>query len=200
MNGFELLENLRKLPVKQAQNIPVIAITARSDMDESHFQEKGFAGCLHKPFNQSDLLQILQQFSASLNRQIPEKSTEKVSASASKYNFSPLTAFSADDTNAAQEIIKIFIQETQKSTGLLQEALSRNDIQTISAIAHKLQPTLTMIEAKEIVPSLQQLESRKGAEQITDEDIKQTKWIIQQVTCILEEAEKYVKKISLHQC
>lgn len=200
MNGFELLENLRKLPVKQAQNIPVIAITARSDMDESHFQEKGFAGCLHKPFNQSDLLQILQQFSVSLNRQIPEKSTEKVSTSASKYNFSPLTAFSADDTNAAQEIIKIFIQETQKSTGLLQEALSRNDIQTISAIAHKLLPTLTMIEAKEIVPSLQQLESRKGAEQITDEDIKQTKWIIQQVTCILEEAEKYVKKISLHQC
>ena len=35
MNGFELLKAIRKLDTPQAQNVPVIAITARNDMNES---------------------------------------------------------------------------------------------------------------------------------------------------------------------
>lgn len=60
MNGFELLQKLRSLDVPQAKTIPVIAITARNDMDEADFQAKGFAGCLHKPFNQDELLRIFK--------------------------------------------------------------------------------------------------------------------------------------------
>lgn len=60
MNGFELLQKLRSLDVPQAKNIPVIAITARSDMDETDFCTQGFAGCLHKPFNQTELLKIFK--------------------------------------------------------------------------------------------------------------------------------------------
>lgn len=59
MNGFELLKHLRSLHFAQAQSIPLIAITARGDMDETDFQRKGFAGMLQKPFSQSDLCRIL---------------------------------------------------------------------------------------------------------------------------------------------
>lgn len=193
MNGFELLNELRKLPIQQAQQIPVIAITARYDMDESYFQEQGFAGCLHKPFSQSDLLQILQHFlsvSAPLNL---SQETKPFSSQESNYNFSPLIAFSADDKEAAREIIQIFIQETQKSMQALQDALSAGNIQTISAISHKLLPTFTMIEAKNIIPSLQQLEARKEATQITSEDMKHTRYIIQETTRIINEAQMYMK-------
>lgn len=193
MNGFELLNELRKLPIKQAQQIPVIAITARCDMDESYFQEQGFAGCLHKPFSQSDLLQILQHFlsvSAPLNL---SQETKPFSSQESNYNFSPLIAFSADDKEAAREIIQIFIQETQKSMQALQNALSAGNIQTISAISHKLLPTFTMIEAKNIIPSLQQLEARKEATQITSEDMKHTRYIIQETARIINEAQMYMK-------
>lgn len=193
MNGFELLNELRKLPIQQAQQIPVIAITARYDMDESYFQEQGFAGCLHKPFSQSDLLQILQHFlsvSAPLNL---SQETKPFSSQESNYNFSPLIAFSADDKEAAWEIIQIFIQETQKSMQALQDALSAGNIQTISAISHKLLPTFTMIEAKNIIPSLQQLEARKEATQITSEDMKHTRYIIQETARIINEAQMYMK-------
>lgn len=193
MNGFELLNELRKLPIQQAQQIPVIAITARYDMDESYFQEQGFAGCLHKPFSQSDLLQILQHFlsvSAPLNL---SQETKPFSSQKSNYNFSPLIAFSADDKEAAREIIQIFIQETQKSMQALQDALSAGNIQTISAISHKLLPTFTMIEAKNIIPSLQQLEARKEATQITSEDMKHTRYIIQETARIINEAQMYMK-------
>lgn len=193
MNGFELLNELRKLPIQQAQQIPVIAITARYDMDESYFQEQGFAGCLHKPFSQSDLLQILQHFlsvSAPLNL---SQETKPFSSQESNYNFSPLIAFSADDKEAAREIIQIFIQETQKSMQALQNALSAGNIQTISAISHKLLPTFTMIEAKNTIPSLQQLEARKEATQITSEDMKHTRYIIQETAHIINEAQMYMK-------
>ena len=61
MNGFELLKQVRGMKVGYARELPVIAITARSDMDVEYFRSQGFAGCLHKPFNQSDLLQVLQE-------------------------------------------------------------------------------------------------------------------------------------------
>lgn len=192
MNGFELLNELRKLPIGQAQQIPVIAITARSDMDESYFQEQGFAGCLHKPFNQSDLLQILQHFLSTPAPALTAQAKSPAPSSGNSYNFAPLTAFSAEDKEAAREIIQIFIQETRKSMQMLQEALTNGDIHTISAISHKLLPTLTMIEAKEIIPFLQQLEARKGTQQITSDDMKRTQCIIQETARIISEAEQYM--------
>ena len=60
MNGFELLHHLRNQNFAQAQSIPVIAITARGDMNENDFQQKGFAGMLQKPFNQSELKKVVK--------------------------------------------------------------------------------------------------------------------------------------------
>ena len=50
INGFDLVKLLRASNIPQARNIPVIAVTARSEMDEKALHEHGFAGCLHKPF------------------------------------------------------------------------------------------------------------------------------------------------------
>lgn len=60
MNGFELLHHLRSQDFAQAQSIPVIAITARGDMNENDFLQKGFAGMLQKPFNQSELKKVVK--------------------------------------------------------------------------------------------------------------------------------------------
>ena len=60
LNGFELLKKLRSLPYEQAHNIPVVALTARSDIDEQQFVAKGFAGCLHKPYSQKEVLQLIE--------------------------------------------------------------------------------------------------------------------------------------------
>ena len=55
MNGFDLLKAIRTLDTSWVQTLPVIALTARSDMDENYFCSHGFAGCLHKPFTVKDL-------------------------------------------------------------------------------------------------------------------------------------------------
>ena len=59
MNGFDLLKLLRASNIPQAKTIPVIAVTARSDMKREEFLQHGFAGSLHKPFTVNELLSLI---------------------------------------------------------------------------------------------------------------------------------------------
>ena len=60
INGFDLLKLLRASNIPQARNIPMIAVTARSDMQREEFLQHGFAGCLHKPFTVHELIREIE--------------------------------------------------------------------------------------------------------------------------------------------
>lgn len=190
MNGFELLQNLRYMNLPQAKNIPVIAITARGDLSEAEFREKGFAGMLQKPFNLSDLRRVVSESLSEGNKGIPSAALSSPphekqppyapqSAPQKEYNFASLTAFSEDDAEAAQEIIRTFLAETEKSITRLKEALAQKDMETISAVAHKMLPTFILIEAREAVPSLQELERKKGEKILSAEDEAHARKVIE---------------------
>lgn len=193
MNGFELLHYLRSQDFAQAQSIPVIAITARGDMNEDDFQQKGFAGMLQKPFNQSELKKVVKNALTHLtvSDNIPDTSPVQKEAHETSphtdqpYNFSPLTAFSEDDPEAAKEILRTFAQETQKNMEKLQAAISNKDMEALCATAHKMLPTFLMIEAQKAIPLLKWLEQQRGtqtytpeAEQAADTVIAETKQVL----------------------
>lgn len=177
MNGFELLHHLRSQDFAQAQSIPVIAITARGDMNEDDFQQKGFAGMLQKPFNQSELKKVVKNALTHLtvSDNIPDTSPiqkethETWPQTDQPYNFSPLTAFSEDDPEAAKEILRTFAQETQKNMEKLQTAISNKDMEALCATAHKMLPTFLMIEAQKAIPLLKWLEQQRGTQTYTPE-------------------------------
>ena len=177
MNGFELLHHLRNQDFAQAQSIPVIAITARGDMNEDDFQQKGFAGMLQKPFNQSELKKVVKNALTHLtvSNNIPDTSPVQKEAHETSphtdqpYNFSPLTAFSEDDPEAAKEILRTFAQETQKNMEKLQTAISNKDMEALCATAHKMLPTFLMIEAQKAIPMLKWLEQQRGTQTYTPE-------------------------------
>ncbi len=108
INGFDLLKLLRASNIPQAQSVPVIAVTARSDMQREEFTVHGFAGCLHKPFTVSELLHELD---------VEDKGGEVTEVSETSacpgYKFSSLTAFSVDDPEAAKSILESFVAETR---------------------------------------------------------------------------------------
>lgn len=190
MNGFELLKHLRSLHFAQAQSIPLIAITARGDMDESDFQRKGFAGMLQKPFSQSDLCRILthvfslQTNEAALPTQTGIPSSPKLEEEKS-YNFSPLTAFSEDDPKAAREILQTFSQETRKNLKKIQDAMQMEDMESLCAVAHKMLPTFIMIEARKAIPSLQWLEQQRGNHNYCQEATRAASIIVEETKNIL---------------
>lgn len=190
MNGFELLQKLRSLDVPQAKNIPVIAITARSDMDETDFCTQGFAGCLHKPFNQTELLKIFKTHMQEDWKGNTVQTDSKPSDTECTYNFSPLTAFSGDDPAAAHEILKTFIGESTKNYERMKQALSNKDMADLCNVAHKMLPTFTMIEARKAIPALQWLEFHRGNTDLSDEARQHADEALSCIADVIKEAKK----------
>lgn len=192
MNGFELLQKLRSLDVPQAKNIPVIAITARSDMDETDFCTQGFAGCLHKPFNQTELLKIFKTHMQEdwKENTVQTETDSKPSDTECTYNFSPLTAFSGDDPAAAHEILETFIGESTKNYERMKQALSNKDMADLCNVAHKMLPTFTMIEARKAIPALQWLEFHRGNTDLSDEARQHADEALSCIADVIKEAKK----------
>lgn len=154
INGFDLLKLLRASNILQAQTIPVIAVTARSDMKPEEFTAHGFAGCLHKPFT---VVELFRELNVEGIGQVPAPRSEKM-----PYNFSALTAFSDDDPEAAKSILESFVSETLLNAERLQKAVETADMDEVAAVSHKMIPLFTLIGATELVEELKILESLRG--------------------------------------
>lgn len=173
LSGFDLLSLLRASNIPQAISIPIIAVTARSDMKSEDFLAHGFSGCLHKPFSVNELLSAVKEIglevsAPSLQQAADEAVKENFSVSAtlnsssSALNFSALTAFSADDPEAADSILRSFASETRLNAERLQKAVNTRDMDDIAAVSHKMIPLFTLIGAKELVNHLKLLETSNG--------------------------------------
>ncbi|WP_300704716.1 ATP-binding protein [Bacteroides sp.] len=164
MNGFDLLQLLRASNIPQARSIPVIAVTARSDMKREEFTAHGFAGCLHKPFTVQELLQEVDPASTTdinassmdTNQELPSSDTNP------GYHFSALTAFSGDDPEAAKSIMESFASETRLNAERLQKAIDARNMDEVAAVSHKMIPIFTLIGATELVNLLKLLEVLRG--------------------------------------
>ena len=198
INGFDLVKLLRASNIPQARNIPVIAVTARSEMDEKALHEHGFAGCLHKPFTVKELLVTLNEGQMSADEAHITHDMQLIADALPKdtlFNFSALTAFSEDGPEAACSIIRTFIEETGKNADRMQQALTDREVDGIAAMAHKLLPLFTLIGASESVTSLRWLESCRG-EEFSEEIEKTTLEALEAVRKVVRAAEEY--SLGLH--
>ena len=199
MNGFDLLNLLRASNIPQAKTIPVIAVTARSDMQREEFLKHGFAGSLHKPFMVNELLAELDIEKRETGLVTPQNhigtnavQTDKIATEAvpaSALNFSALTAFSGDDPDAAKSILESFVTETRLNADRLRQALDAEDTDGIAAMGHKMLPLFTLLGADELVALLKELEDSRG--QVFSEKIKEKSFsvlaLIEDVVAQVEE-------------
>lgn len=203
INGFELVKLLRASNIPQARTIPVIAVTARSEMDEAALREHGFAGCLHKPFTVAELLTTVNEGQMSADEahitenmqmiadELPDGETvDKQKYSHGPFDFAALTAFSEDDPVAARTIIQTFIEETGKNADRMQQALLNEEVDGIAAMAHKLLPLFTLIGASDALPLLSRLETERG-QRFTDEISRKTETVLREIQRVLDAARQY---------
>lgn len=203
INGFELVKLLRASNIPQARTIPVIAVTARSEMEEAELREHGFAGCLHKPFTVAELLTTVNEGQMSADEahitenmqmiadELPDGETvDKQKDSHGSFDFATLTAFSEDDPVAARTIIQTFIEETGKNADRMQQALLNEEVDGIAAMAHKLLPLFTLIGASDALPLLSRLETERGR-RFTDEISIKTETVLREIQRVLEAARQY---------
>ena len=176
MNGIELIGKIKEMPC--ARNVPVVAMTARSDMDAELLSQHGFATCLHKPFIGKELLQVISDVAV---------------ASVNKFDFGQLTAFSMDDTDAKAEIMNTFVVETKKKRELLEQAFAQRDIRTITTVTHQLLPLFVMVGAVDGKENLEWFESRRDSVEYPDGADARIIEILSDIDLIISEAEKELK-------
>ena len=62
MNGFRVLENIRKNDIREIAGIPVVMLTARKDVDAVlRAKDLGIKGYLIKPFKKTDLMERIRK-------------------------------------------------------------------------------------------------------------------------------------------
>jgi len=129
INGFELLELLRSSNVGNSRTIPVVVATASGSCDAEELLERGFAGCLFKPFSISELMEVSDKCAIKAIQD-------------GKPDFSALLSYG----NEAVMLEKL-IAETQKEMRLMQDAATKKDMKELDALTHHLRSSWEILRA-----------------------------------------------------
>lgn len=109
------------------------------------------------------------------------------------FDFSSLTAFAGEDSEASIGILRTFVEETHKSIAGLTEARAAADRVEAGRIAHKLIPLFAMLGANTLVQHLRLLEKQ-------DPDLPASTWsqlleeVLAQALSLVKEAENHTVK------
>ena len=120
INGFELLELLRTSNVGNSRTIPVVVTTASGSCSKEELMERGFAGCLLKPFSISELMEISDKCAMKMEQ-----------------NDKPDFTFLLSYGNESVMLDKL-IAETEKEMQAIRDAERRKDLQELDALTHHL--------------------------------------------------------------
>lgn len=124
MDGFAVLELLRRSNIPQAKAISVIALTARMD-DEREYLSHGFAGCIRKPFTVETLLEGMEKV---------------LTPGKEETGRQPDFSLILQGEDKPEEMLGIFISESRKELSRLHAALERGDRKAVHDILHKNLP------------------------------------------------------------
>ena len=156
MDGFELVQQIRKSVNQQVKNIPVIALSARDDMHEKEYQDAGFSAYLNKPYTPEKIYSRLKNLlgcaieTTKPKTQIPDKNAP--------YNLDMIMVFADNDKDTANQIIGSFLTDCKTNFQSLTKHLEAHETEQIAKLAHKMLPMFKQLSINKVIPSLLFLE------------------------------------------
>lgn len=155
-DGLMLVKKIRRSGGEREQNIPVIGLSARSDISQEKMKTSGFTGFLTKPFTSDRLYNTIYSY---------VRGGEPVKEAFSDYKQSfeekgagALIEFVSDDRQTSAAILKSFIDETGESRNQLEKAFRNNDQKMARGIIHKILPLFRLMGNKRLIPLMEKLE------------------------------------------
>ena len=129
INGFELLELLRTSNVGNSKTIPVVVTTASGSCSKEELMERGFAGCLLKPFSISELMEVSDKCAMNVTQN-------------EKPDFTSLLSYGNESV-----MLEKLITETEKEMQAVRDAEQRKDLQELDALTHHLRSSWEILRA-----------------------------------------------------
>ena len=179
MNGYQLLELLRRSNVGNSKTVPVLAATARADRNTEEFTEAGFAGCLYKPFSQTELLSAVQNCTHS--KQIP--------ATPVKADFSAL--LSGERNN--REMLELLADETTRNMAALEACIGNGDLKTVSFLTHHLLPLGELVREYGSLKNLQRL-LKTSSGTMDGEMIQAIRKVVEEGNSVIRQARALIEE------
>ena len=139
INGFELLELLRTSNVGNSKTIPVVVTTASGSCSKEELMERGFSGCLLKPFSISELMEVSDKCALKGNRN-------------EKPDFTSLLSYGNETV-----MLDKLITETEKEMQSVRDAEQRKDLQELDALTHHLRSSWEILRADQPLRELYKL-------------------------------------------
>ena len=167
INGFELLELLRTSNVGNSKTIPVVVTTASGSCSKEELMERGFSGCLLKPFSISELMEVSDKCAMKGNRN-------------EKPDFTSLLSYGNETV-----MLDKLIAETEKEMLIIREAEQKTDFQELEALIHHLRSSWEILRADQPLRELYKL--------LHSEYISNNEAIHKAVTAVLDKGSEIIR-------
>lgn len=178
-NGFEVVTLLRNSKIGNSQTIPIVAMTARGDNEKEAFASNGFTDCIYKPFSMNELLNIV---SSVVQDKIDDETVSP--------NFAAFTA----DVRDKRKLIRTFISQSKQDIKDLEAAIETGDIGIFQDIAHRIKPTLELLQSDEQLRNFRTTLKNPASDKDTVN--RQTRQLIEHLSILVEEAENEIKRMN----
>lgn len=178
--GFDLLYLLRHSNIGDSKTVPIAAMTARNDGNDSRYWEAGFSGCIRKPFSMNELLAFLSSITEK------KKAVPPISA-----DFSALAA----DIEDRKWILETFIRESLKNKAELQESLSdmEMDFGRLRETLHRMYPVWEQLGITHELEEYSEILHDDGSDGDTVQ--RHTEEIIGRICGLIAEAESLLSEM-----
>ena len=176
-DGFKLLELLRKSRIGNSKDIPIVAMTARSESEREALLEAGFDGCIFKPFSMNELLKVIA-------------SVVKGREPGSETDFSVMLANVSDK----KKILRTMIETCEKDIVDLKIAMTAENRESMRSIAHRMFPMWEMVSMDEILLAYRNV--LKDTDCDTQTVLNHTNHIITHIEHLIEDAGNEIERIA----
>lgn len=175
-DGFKLLELLRRSRIGNSKEIPIVAMTARSEGEREALLDAGFDGCIFKPFSMNELLKVIA-------------SVVKGREPGSETDFSVMLANVSDK----KKILRTMIETCEKDIVDLKIAMTAENRESMRSIAHRMFPMWEMVSMDEILLAYRNV--LKDTDCDTQTVLNHTNHIITHIEHLIEDAGNEIERI-----
>lgn len=157
MDGIKATQCIRQLTDPAKASVPIIALTANVHRDDiKKYREAGMNDYLAKPFDESGLLLVIlrnQLYMNNGNEQSSYHSDQQL------YDLSMIQSMSGGDEGFLKKMIRLFIETVPQNVKELTAAVSAENWEQTSKMAHKLKSTVDSMGIKSIKDDIRLVES-----------------------------------------
>jgi signal transduction histidine kinase/DNA-binding NarL/FixJ family response regulator len=200
INGMELTRMIRQLHDKQRADVPIIAFTANTDIQNlDNLLKSGINKYLFKPFKENEVYDKILDVLSIEHEPLPSEikvSPSNFQEATGLYNLAQIRKFAGDNPETFRNIILSFVDQTKENMSNLESYAVIDDWQAVGELAHKMLTSLGHFGVNDAHESLNLLDQNRSGlvdPQVSISSIKRLREIVDTLIPQLNEEIKHVE-------